>query len=135
MTSSDSSQLSPTPTADSLFETDIDLFLKTADEREALTIWLERLTAIEDLSLLGGLVEGLALDIATLDELINEQLKAILHHPALNKLEASWRGLDLLINACEDSKKIKIRVLDINWREITRDIERSLEFDQSQLFN
>ncbi|MCG8671467.1 MAG: type VI secretion system contractile sheath large subunit [Pseudomonadales bacterium] len=143
MTSSDTSS---TPILDDLiennavaektrFETDIDLFLKTEDERSALKLWLERLTAIEDLSRLDGLTEGLALDIAALDELINEQLKVILHHPKLNKLEASWRGLELLIKACEESKKIKIKVLDITWREITRDIERALEFDQSQLFN
>lgn len=142
MTSTDSSQSANTPLLDTIevaektrFESDIDLFLTTDDDRDAVTLWLERLTAIEDLSLLDDLNEALALDIATLDELINEQLQAILHHPKLNQLEAAWRGLELLIKACEDSKKIKIRVLDITWREITRDIERAIEFDQSQLFN
>lgn len=142
MTSTDSSQSSDTPLLDSIevaektrFETDVDLFLKTSDDSKALTLWLERLTAIEDLSKLDDLNEALAMDIAMLDELINEQLKTILHHPRLNQLEAAWRGLEILLKAGEDSKKIKVRMLDITWREVTRDIERALEFDQSQLFN
>ncbi|MCG8311951.1 MAG: type VI secretion system contractile sheath large subunit [Pseudomonadales bacterium] len=141
MTSSDSPQASDTPLLDNIevaektrFETDIDLFLKVDDDQKALALWLHRLTYIEDISRFDSAVDVLAMDIAALDELINDQLHAILHHPKLNKLEAAWRGLELLIDACEDSKKIKVRVLDITWREITRDIERALEFDQSQLF-
>ena len=142
MTSPDSSQSSETPLLDAIevaeksrFDTDMDLFLQTEDDHRALTLWLERLTAIEDLSKLEDLNEALALDMAMLDELINEQLKAILHHPRLNQLEAAWRGLHILLKASEDSKKIKVRMLDMTWREVTRDIERAIEFDQSQLFN
>src|SRR5262249_17753666 len=29
---------------------------------------------------------------------------------------------------------VKVRVLNISWKELTRDVERALEFDQSQLF-
>src|SRR5512134_2121574 len=35
--------------------------------------------------------------VALIDELIAKQLNAILHHPALQTLEASWRGLHYLV--------------------------------------
>ena len=36
-------------------------------------------------------------DIARLDALLTRQVNAILHHPAFQKLEASWRGLRYLV--------------------------------------
>lgn len=73
--------------------------------------------------------------IAELDELINSQLNEIIHHPNFQKLEASWRGLWLIAKQADGSQNIKIKVLNISWQEVVKDINRALEFDQSQLFN
>jgi type VI secretion system protein ImpD len=73
-------------------------------------------------------------DIARLDALLSDQVNAILHHPQFQKLEASWRGLRYLVDRVEEGENIKIRVLNVSWREVCRDLERALEFDQSQLF-
>jgi type VI secretion system ImpC/EvpB family protein len=75
-------------------------------------------------------------DVALIDRLVNEQLNAVLHHPAFQKLEASWRGLFYLAEraAEEADAAIKIRMLDVSWRELSRDFDRAIEFDQSQLF-
>jgi type VI secretion system protein ImpD len=76
----------------------------------------------------------LSRDIARLDALLTRQVNAILHHPAFQKLEASWRGLDYLVRQVPETANVKIRVLSASWKELVRDLERAIEFDQSQLF-
>jgi type VI secretion system protein ImpD len=49
-------------------------------------------------------------------------------------MEASWRGLHFLVHQVPEGENVKIRVLNLSWKELTRDLERALEFDQSQLF-
>jgi type VI secretion system ImpC/EvpB family protein len=73
-------------------------------------------------------------DIARIDALLSAQLDAVLHHPALQKLEASWRGLRYLVDQVPDGANVKVRVLSATWKELARDQDRALEFDQSQLF-
>ncbi len=73
-------------------------------------------------------------DIAALDTLIGEQLDAILHHPRLRRFEGGWRGLAWLVGGLGGTDRVKIKVLNLSWREICRDLERAVEFDQSQLF-
>lgn len=80
-----------------------------------------------------AIAEGLSRDLARLDALLSEQVNAILHHPAFQRLEASWRGLRYLVDQNE-SETVKIRVLNVTWTELSRDLERAIEFDQSQLF-
>lgn len=74
--------------------------------------------------------------IIKIDALINKQLNTVLHHQKLQALEASWRGLHYLIDqaASNNSDQIKIRVLNISWTELSKDLSRHIEFDQSQLF-
>ncbi|MCA9174397.1 MAG: type VI secretion system contractile sheath large subunit [Planctomycetales bacterium] len=73
-------------------------------------------------------------DVAKIDRLLNGQVNAILHHPRFQKLEGSWRGLQFLASQVSDSAAVKIRVLDVSWKELVRDIDRSIEFDQNRLF-
>ncbi|HEY4747731.1 MAG TPA: type VI secretion system contractile sheath large subunit, partial [Steroidobacteraceae bacterium] len=73
-------------------------------------------------------------DIAALDTLIGEQLDAILHHPRLRRIEGSWRGLAWLVGELDPAGRAKVKVLNIPWAELCRDLERAVEFDQSQLF-
>ena len=72
--------------------------------------------------------------IAYTDKRITDQVNEILHHPEQIKLESTWRSLYDLVGFSSGRKNIKIRVLDINWSEISKDVNRALEFDQSQLF-
>jgi type VI secretion system protein ImpD/type VI secretion system protein ImpC len=73
-------------------------------------------------------------DIAALDILISRQLDSILHHPRLRRLEGSWRGLAWLTSRINITGRVKLRILNVSWAEICRDLERAAEFDQSQLF-
>ncbi|WP_028886906.1 type VI secretion system contractile sheath large subunit [Teredinibacter turnerae] len=72
--------------------------------------------------------------IASIDELVISQLNTILHHPKFQKIEASWRGLWYLVVQAEGVRNLKIKLLNANWLEVTKDIERALDFDQSQLY-
>ena len=72
--------------------------------------------------------------IAQIDHLLSIQLNEILHHPAFQKLEGSWRGLKYLLDQSETSDKLKIKVLNVSKKELLRDLQRAPEFDQSALF-
>jgi type VI secretion system protein ImpD/type VI secretion system protein ImpC len=78
--------------------------------------------------------DALDRDIAAIDALLSEQVDAILHAPRLRKLEGSWRGLAWLVGGLEPAGRVKVRMLSIAWWEICRDLERAVEFDQSNLF-
>lgn len=71
--------------------------------------------------------------IARIDRDLGEQLDAILHHPAFQKLEALWRGTRWLLDT--EDPTVHLRILDVRWAEIARDMERALAFDQSTLFD
>lgn len=73
--------------------------------------------------------------ISAIDEIVNQQLNEIIHHPSFQKIESSWRGIEYLVNQCEYNNSVKIKVLDITWKEISKDISKAIEFDQSTLFS
>jgi type VI secretion system protein ImpC len=72
--------------------------------------------------------------IAAIDQKLSAQLNAIVHNPRFLQLEGSWRGLHHLVMNSETGTSLKIRVLNAPKRELTRDLTRAVEFDQSQLF-
>ncbi len=72
--------------------------------------------------------------INQIDQLIAAQLDPILHNPSLQKLEASWRGLNYLVMNTETSVTLKIRLLNLSRDELQDDLDKAVEFDQSALF-
>jgi type VI secretion system protein ImpC len=72
--------------------------------------------------------------IAQIDHLISLQLNEVLHYPAFQKLEGTWRGLKYLLDQSETSDMLKIKVLNVSKRELLKDLQRAPEFDQSALF-
>ena len=72
--------------------------------------------------------------IAQIDHLVSLQLNEVMHNPIFQKLEGSWRGLKYLLDHSETSDKLKIKVLNVNKKELLRDLQRAPEFDQSALF-
>lgn len=72
--------------------------------------------------------------VAALDDAIARQVDAILHHPAFQRLEASWRGLRYLLDQVDGMEEVRVRILSLSWRDLCRDLERAAEFDQSGLF-
>lgn len=72
--------------------------------------------------------------IAALDQKISTQLNAVMHNERFSKLEGSWRGLNYLVMNSETGTSLKLRMLNISKRELSRDLQRAVEFDQSQTF-
>lgn len=72
--------------------------------------------------------------IARIDALLGEQLNHILHHPDLQRLEASWRGLHYLVTNTETSTRLKLRLLEVRQDELQKDLEKAVDKDQSALF-
>jgi len=74
------------------------------------------------------------LAMEALDHTLSKQLAAVLHNPELQKLEGSWRGLNYLVMNSETGSGLKIRVLHSSKKELLKDFEKAVEFDQSALF-
>lgn len=72
--------------------------------------------------------------IAQIDAKLSKQLSAIMHHPDFQKLEGTWRGFRYLVFNSETGATLKIRVLNASKKELAKDLESAVEFDQSQLF-
>lgn len=115
--------------------TNINEFLSEQDSRKAIRYWIDTFIPRDSITSAEDIRYAILRTIATIDELINDQLNEIIHHPKFQKLEASWRGIYYLAVQAYGSRNIKLKVLDISWSEVVKDISRSLEFDQSQLFN
>jgi type VI secretion system protein ImpC len=69
-----------------------------------------------------------------IDAAISKQLAAIMHHPEFQKLEGTWRGLHYLVMNTETSAMLKIKTLNVSKRELFKDVDKAVEFDQSQIF-
>jgi len=72
--------------------------------------------------------------IAEIDRLISLQLNEVLHHPSFQKLEATWRGIKHLLDQSETNDSLKIKLLNVNKKDLLRDLQRAPEFDQSAFF-
>jgi type VI secretion system protein ImpD len=111
----------------------LDDFLREPDWKKALAYWVnQHPLPVKNATAVTLLIEQ---SISHIDQLINTQLNAIIHHRKFQRLEASWRGLYYLTVQAEGIKLAKIKMLDASWQEVTKDLSRALEFDQSSLYN
>lgn len=72
--------------------------------------------------------------INLLDQAIHQQIDTILHKPLLQSLEASWRGIYLLVSKVGCNKRVIVKILQLSWQELLKDTLHNMEFEQSQLF-
>lgn len=137
--SADKSQNADMGLLDALYKqkpyiTSLSGFLEESDPYKALGYWLSNFEHVTADTRTEEIQFIISKAIAHIDHLINDQVNALIHHPKLQKLEASWRGLWYLVVQADGGRNIKIRYLDITWAEVTKDVERALDVDQSQLF-
>lgn len=72
--------------------------------------------------------------VAQLDEILSTQLNLIMHSENFRKMESTWKGMHYLVFKAETGKMLKLRVLDINDKELFKDLDKAVEFDQSNIF-
>lgn len=122
------------PGMDTDYSSGVEAFLSESDAQKAFSIWVENFAGNSERRLFTAR-RWLVKQIAMIDELINEQINAVLHDSRFQKLESSWRGLWFLVDALTNTENTKIRLLDVSWKELSRDMERAPDFDQSGLFH
>ena len=72
--------------------------------------------------------------IDQIDSAMSKQLAAIMHAEKLQTLEGTWRGLQHLVMNSETGASLKIKVFNAKKKEIFKDLDKAVEFDQSQTF-
>jgi type VI secretion system protein ImpC len=84
---------------------------------------------------------GERIDRAAVDAMISEidqrmagQVNAILHHPDLQRLESSWRGLKYMVDNFEFRENIKLNILNCRKEELLEDFEDNPEVPKSALY-
>lgn len=60
--------------------------------------------------------------IAQVDEAASQQMRAVMHHPSFQALEAAWRGLFFLVRHAETGPDLKIYILDVSKEELEADL-------------
>lgn len=120
----------------------VSAFLQSESTAEQLRLWTG--TVPRDAATFHAVRRRLARDIASIDQLLADQVNQILHHPAFQRLEASWRGLLLQWQTAreltaehgleDEDSHFEIRVLDVSKKELKRDFEDAVDFDQNELF-
>ena len=88
----------------------------------------------EQITISGDTAAMINARIAAIDELLSKQLNEIMHNEEFQKLESTWRGLSYMVMNTETSTRLKLRVLNIPKKELLNDLEKAVEFDQSNLF-
>lgn len=79
---------------------------------------------------------GVTLDarIAEIDQLLSEQLSEVMHHAEFQQLESSWTGLHYLCKHTSTGAMMKIQVFNASKKELIKDFQTAIDFDQSALF-
>lgn len=72
--------------------------------------------------------------IADIDTTLSAYANEVLHHPEFQKLESAWRGLHKFVIEAETSDRLQIFVYPARKKEMLKDFESALDFDQSSLF-
>ena len=73
--------------------------------------------------------------INAIDQKLTAQTNEILHDPAYQKLEGTWRGLHYLVHQSETGQTLQIRVFNASKDEIRKDLENAVEFDMAVAFD
>src|SRR5882724_9259181 len=68
----------------------------------------------------GGVRAAIEAVVAEIDQKLSAQINAILHAPEYQALEASWRGLYMLVRGSDKELGVVVRVLNISKRELGR---------------
>ncbi len=91
--------------------------------------------------LVQGLDPDAALDVPHIDRHLVEldrrlfaQLDAILHHPAVQSLEAAWRSLDVLMDRIRFDENIRVEILPCSKQDLLDDLASAPEVTRSGLY-
>ncbi len=87
-----------------------------------------------DLNVIENFSGAIIKRIKEIDTILSHFADEVLHHPEFQSLEASWRGLHKFMIDSEVSDRLHIYVMPARKKELLKDLEGALDFDQSSLF-
>ena len=71
--------------------------------------------------------------LAVIDQTSTGLMRALLHHPAFQSVEAAWRGLDFLVRSLEIEENVQLFVLDTSVEEMAAAFAASPTLAESDL--
>jgi len=71
---------------------------------------------------------------AAVDRAIGDAIRAILHHPQFQALEAIWRSTFLLVRGLDTDSKLRISIVDISKEELAADLNATVDIRQTALY-
>jgi len=112
---------------------------KTDKAREAVQAAVQTLAAeaLEQTALISDdAVRTIESMVAEIDKKLSEQINLIMHHEDFQQLEGTWCGLSHLVNNTETDEHLKIRVLNLSKRDLSKTLKKfkGTAWDQSPLF-
>ena len=60
--------------------------------------------------------------IASVDRAITDRMRALLHDPAFQALESTWRSVERLVSEAETGEEVQIALLDVGREELAADL-------------
>lgn len=72
--------------------------------------------------------------IYELDQVISDQLSDVIQHESFKSLESAWRNLYHLIQRPRSNQSVLIRLLDMNWEEVSKDLNYVHDIRLSRLY-
>ncbi|WGT62568.1 type VI secretion system contractile sheath large subunit [Variovorax paradoxus] len=107
---------------------------KSAVEAAVLTLAQQ---ALSNSAIIGkDVTKSIQAMIAAIDKKLTDQVNAILHNEDFQKLESAWRGLHYMVNNTESDEHLKIRVMDISKKDLSKTLKKfkGAAWDQSPMF-
>ena len=68
--------------------------------------------------------------LAVIDRALNLQMRSLLHFPPLQRLEAAWRSVFLLVRRIPTGPQLKLYLLDVSQEEFAEDLRASSDLRQ-----
>ncbi|WP_102524453.1 type VI secretion system contractile sheath domain-containing protein [Vibrio tapetis] len=101
--------------------------------KEALSLFLE--LDKKSLNNRGLLLATIAKLIAEIDLRLTKQLDTIIQDDDFQRLERNWLSLKGLATLPINYQRIRLKILDMSWHEISADVNQAYNIKSSELFN
>lgn len=72
--------------------------------------------------------------LASVDAALSDAMRAVLHHPDFQSLEALWRGVDFLVRRLETGPSLQVHLIDISAEELAADLASTDDLSETGLY-
>jgi type VI secretion system protein ImpC len=72
--------------------------------------------------------------LARVDEALADQMRAVLHHPQFQAVEAVWRGVHFLVTHLETDEDLQLHVMDVTKDELAADLSTGEDLRATDLY-